>query len=150
MSAEEFLHRLLAIRQRMFPDAGISEDLTHRLGERGSKPTGMIRQVIERIRFREDDEPTPKPVEAAKPTPVSNYTEVYVGRANRETINQEFAGGPFQDDPTTSNWRNSIEASKPRKPGEEVNPLNPVEVERALAVQNQQANVIAFPKVSLK
>jgi hypothetical protein len=83
---------------------------------------------------REDDEPvTPKPVEA-KPGPSSTYSEVYVGRSRVEQIpDAEFPAGLV--DPTTQNWRQSIEASKPRVPENEVNALDNQEVERSLQRQ---------------
>jgi hypothetical protein len=146
---EQLYQMVIGIRARMFPDADPTEDLTHRLGERGSKPTGMIKRAIERIRFNEsDDEPAkPVPVEQDKPVP-SSYTEVWTGRSAQVNLNQEFDGSPFCDNETTSNWRKSLN-QKPPVPQNEVNALDNQAVERALKIQ--EANVvIAFPKVSLK
>jgi hypothetical protein len=132
---EELFQKILAIKSRMKDDA---------------KPDGMIKRVIARIRLKEDEPdaptPPPTPVEA---TPSSTMLDcmcgVYVGRSSREMLNKEFDNGPFQDDPTTSNWRKSLD-QKPRVPENEVNALDPLEVQRAF--ENQQANVIAFPRVS--
>jgi hypothetical protein len=117
-----------------------------------AKPDGMIRRAIKRIKLSEDDTPiapiqgpAPDPVEA---TPSSTMLDamcgVYCGKSNRELLNQEFAGGPFQDDPVTENWRHSlIESSKPRVPQNEIDPTDGAAVEAAL--QNQQAaNIIPF------
>jgi hypothetical protein len=139
---EEFFARINSIRQRMFPDAKPEDDMTHALSEREAKPTGMIKRAIERIRLREDDEPA-KPVEAAKPVPSNSYTEVYTGRSNSETIpDSEFPIG--MRDLTTDNWRKSIEASKPRKPENEVNALDNAAVNEAL--ERQQISFLRVVK----
>jgi hypothetical protein len=146
---EALFSKVLAIRQRMFPDASPEDDMTHAL----AKPESMIKRAIARIRLKEDIEPVapiepaPQPVAA---TPSSTMLDaicgVYTGRSSREMLNQEFAGGPFHDDSVAENWRNSIEASKPRKPEGEIPAdivTNPARLE-----EYQQANIIAFPRVS--
>jgi hypothetical protein len=143
-NAREILFaRLLAIRQRMWPDADPNQDMSEALAERTDKHDGITRQAIKRIKLSEDVEPAPStPVE---PTPAP-YTmpassQVYVGRSGPNLISDdEYPQGMC--DTTTQNWRKSLEASKPRVPQEEVNALDLQEVERAL--QKQMANVIPF------
>jgi hypothetical protein len=137
---ETLFSRVMSIRERMFPDANPDDDMTAALSRSGSKPGGMIRQVLKRIKLAEDEPVAPiasKPVEA-KPGPSSTYTEVWIGRSSHVDLNQEFDGRPFRDNETTSNWRKAIEAaSKPRvvNTQDEVDPTNPAAVEAALQRQ---------------
>jgi hypothetical protein len=151
---ETLFSKLVAIRQRMFPDASPEDDMTAALAERsgsnGSKPNdGMLRQVLKRIKLAEDDPPiapTEQPVPAEYSMPASS--QVFCGRPTREVIDErrEFPVGlsdiatrNYQEQQRTANY-------KAQTPQNEIDPNDSAAVEAAL--QRQQANIIAFPRVS--
>jgi hypothetical protein len=128
---EEFFARIMAIRERM---------LSAEARPRG--PIEAIKHVIERIKFKEDDEPVmPKPVEA---TPNSTMgLQVYVGRSSPEMLNREFDNGPFRDNEATSNWRRSLTESKPVNRTD----LNPVDATDPRSVEQAYQRQQSFLRV---
>jgi hypothetical protein len=139
------------IREELFARIMGMHDRIIEAEARPRGPEGMIKRAIARIRLKEDIEtavaptPPPTPVEPPSPTMLDAMCGVYTGRSSQQLIpDDEFPVGLV--DQTSVNWRKSLEASKPRTPQDEINPLDEAAVEAAL--QKQQAQIIAFPRVS--
>jgi hypothetical protein len=137
---EELFSRILGIKARQ---------------QSAEEPRPSIAASIKRVLFNEDEPVSNKP-SPPKPAPKSEPVEERsVEAITADALARLYVGGrgvdisgEFPLDPIVDNWRKSIEASKPRKPEGEI----PADVVTCPAKLEEylKANVIAFPKVSLK
>ena len=144
------------IRARLWPDAKPDEDLSEKLfakspsGLQTPRPTpeisspgfptalggpllGRIGGLIPRYRLKEDQEPAPPELSQKEKDRRAMLSQIYTGRSGPELIpDDEFLQGLI--DPTTANWRQSVEAaSRPRVSGVDEIPAETVVNPDALA-----------------
>src|SRR5262249_16286073 len=97
----------------------------------------VIGGKIARYILKEDETAGPPPAPEPSPMMAAMLPGRYWGKSGPELIpNEEFPVGLI--DPVTENWRRGIEAAnRPRVSGvDEVNPLDPAAVDRALVRQH--------------